>query len=154
MAKINRTLLKEIVKECLVEILLEGIEPSGDLMIESSKRTQRNTSNKIRTNKMAEIQKRRDLLDSKRVDTRSAPPPINENVINGLTDNPLMAEIYKDTANTTLRSQGMSQKAPTKNQYIPGSAEAQAIYDKDPSDLFEGANNWAALAFSNHPKNS
>ena len=36
MAKLTKTQLKSIVKECLVEILSEGLSSSGDVMVEAT----------------------------------------------------------------------------------------------------------------------
>ena len=150
MAKVTRSVIKEIVKECLVEILLEGIDSEGpELALTESLRKK---PAKRRTNpKMKEIQKRRDELDRQRVDTRKK-PVISESAITGLTQDPLMAEIYADTAATTLANQGMANSAQDR-KYVPSDAAAAAVYENNPEDLFEGSQNWAALAFPDSSKN-
>jgi hypothetical protein len=56
-----------------------------------------------------------------------------------------MAEILRDTASTTLMTQGMSNSSMTAR---PGqSAEALAVANGDLEQLFEGSQNWATLAF-------
>ena len=144
MAKITRSVIKEIVKECLVEILLEGIdsEPGEEALVEAVERQPRRSK---RPDPMKDIQQRRDNLDKKRIDTRK--PIVSENAIKGLTQNAVMTEIYADTAATTLAAQGLSNEA-INQKYIPGDNAARAAYENDPRDLFDGANNWAALAFS------
>ena len=49
MAKVTRTLLKEMVKECLVEILMDGLEsPAGERALVES--VSRNSSRKTNPN--------------------------------------------------------------------------------------------------------
>ena len=149
MAKIKRSMLKEIVKECLVEILLEGIdsEPMEDELLEAVQRPKKKTN---RIDPMVAIQKRRDILDSKRVDTRNK-PIVNENTINSITTDPTMQDIFADTAATTLASQGMSNSGQNR-RHIPADKAAAIVQENEISDLFEGAGNWATLAFANSPK--
>jgi hypothetical protein len=139
MSKIKRSVLKQLIKECLVEILVEGINSESGVasLVEAAR--PRPSSGK--NSKMERIQKNRDLLDSKKV----APPAINDSVINNFTSDPIMAEILRDTASTTLMTQGMSNSSMTAR---PGqSAEALAVANGDLEQLFEGSQNWATLAF-------
>ena len=142
MAKITRSLLKEIVKECLVELLLEGIDPSVDNLNEITRPPRQSRSLPIPGK-----------TKPKPVSTKKQ-PLINESVINGLTSDPTMAEIFKDTAQTTLQSQGLSNSQSSKQAYVPADSAASMVYNSNPEDLFPGSNNWAQLAFSNSEKNS
>ena len=148
MAKVTRKLLKEIVKECLVEILVDGLDHQGaeNTLIESVSRNSNRSRSK--PDPMTDIQRRRDLLDSQRVDTRKKKPVVSEAAISNLTQDSTMQEIFADTAATTLASQGMSNTAHDANKYRPSDPVASIVYDNDPEDLFEGSNNWAALAFA------
>ena len=148
MAKIKRSMLKEIVKECLVEILLEGIdsEPMEEELIES---IQQRPKKKVNP-KMASIQRRRDALDAQRIDTRNR-PLVNENAINSITADPTMQDIFADTAATTLASQGISNSVGSR-RHIPADKAAAVVQENNLEDLFEGASNWAALAFADSPK--
>ena len=130
MAKVTRKLLKSLVKECLVEILIEGIDSDGaENLVEAVERKV------TKPDPMIEIQKRRDRLDSVRV---------NE-AVNNITDDPLMADIFRDTAQTTLQEQTVGEQ---RGKFVPADNAARAAYDNDPMDMFEGAGNWADLAFS------
>ncbi len=153
MAKVTRSVLKEIVKECLVEILLEGIDSDQEIdrLSEAVQKPQTDISY---TRKVKEIQRKRDRLDQQRVDTRQKKQNIMESVIPALTQDPLMTEIFRDTAQTTLQAQGLSHNTPTKNQYIPADAAAHAVYNNELENLFSGVNNWASLAFSKSDKNT
>ena len=101
MAKVTRKLLKSLVKECLVEILIEGIDSDGaENLVEAVERKV------TKPDPMIEIQKRRDKLDSVRV---------NE-AVNSITDDPLMADIFRDTAQTTLQEQTVGEQ---RGKFVP-----------------------------------
>jgi len=148
MAKIKRSVLKEIVKECLVEILLEGIDSESmeEELIESVQKRPR----KKKVDPMLAIQKRRNALDSRRVDTKSR-PLVNESTINSITTDPTMQDILADTAATTLASQGLSNSS-QKRMHHPADGAAALVHENKIEDLFENTSNWAALAFADSPK--
>lgn len=147
MAKIKRSVLKAIIKECLVEILIEGIDSDSmeDQLIESVSKPRRQKA----LDPMIAIQKRRDALDSKKVDTRK--PIMSESTINSITQDPTMQDIFADTAATTLASQGLSNSSSPRH-HVPADKAAKMVNENKLSDLFDGANNWAALAFTDSPK--
>ena len=62
-----------------------------------------------------------------------------------------MADIFRDTASTTLKSQGMSNDA-RGHQAPPADQAAAIVRDSDLEQLFEGSKNWAHLAFETAPK--
>jgi len=140
MAKVSRSVLKEIVKECLVEILSEGLLTSAENIQESKSRK----PNKRGTSKISPevFQKRNKMLKER---TQRNEPSVN---VDHLTDDPMMREIFADTAATTLRDQPHTESGAGKRDYFPSDAAAQVVYNNDLEDLFEGAGNWAALAFS------
>ena len=126
MAKVSRSILKSLVKECLVEILAEGLVGSNNKIHESKK------------------------VAAKRAPARRKKPTIKKNVIpetiKGMTDDPLMQSIFADTARTTLTEQTDAESNP---RIVAGDAISQAVDQNDPTELFgEAANNWASLAFS------
>ena len=131
MAKISREKFKGIVKECLMEILSEGL--SSDTLVEAP-------------------------VNRKRVKRKSSPPrrPALDHItfgkkvdetVNNLTDDPLMASIFADTATGTLQEQLDAESyGPSVSQ---GDFAARTADAADPTDMFgEAAGNWAALAFS------
>ena len=69
------------------------------------------------------------------------------NTISHLTDDPVMAAIFSDSARTTLQEQIQAEtRTPAMSQ---GDQAARAMASSDPSELFAGASrNWADLAFS------
>ena len=135
MAKVSRSVLKEIVKECLVEILSEGLLNTEQQLSEASTKKRKRRSNKISPDV---FQKRNAMLREKT--TRSTPE------VNALTEDPMMREIFADTAATTFQSQPLGESK--KTAYVPGDAAAKVVYENDLDDLFEGSENWAALAFN------
>ena len=145
MAKVKRSVLKEIVKECLLEILFEGIDSESGYEEEEpirEARTQRRAprpsprrslSTAVRESQGSNKQKPNNVLREETV----------EAAVSELTSNPMMASIFADTAQTTLQEQREG-----RSTYIPADNAASAVQSTDDvGDLFEGAGNWAALAF-------
>ena len=143
MAKVTRTALKTLVKECLFEILLEATgteelnEAKSARLVERSKKT----VNKKRTPSS------RPALDNLRYN--NSPRPVNVDVQN-ITSDPVMAAIFEDTAVTTLQEQSAAERGAPAGR---GDAASMVVANNDPTDLFGGASqNWATLAFSDSPK--
>ena len=139
MAKVKRSVLKEIVKECLLEILFEGIdsEPGYDEEpIREARQPQR---------RAPRPSSKRDLAAAVDRQTRKEQVKDNyvESAVNELTSDPMMAAIFTDTAKTTLQEQKNAQ-----GRRMPADNAAAAVESvEDMSDIFEGANNWASIAF-------
>ena len=142
MAKVKRSVLKEIVKECLLEILFEGIDSEPGYAEEEpirEARQSRRTSRPSKRNLAAAVQK-------ERVQTKKENPRLHEDYVNNavgeLTQDPMMASIFADTAQTTLQEQREGRRPPADT--------AAAVVDStdDLQNIFEGAGNWAAIAFN------
>ena len=130
MSKVSRSVLKSLVKECLVEILAEGLVDSNRQIQESKKR---------------KTQPKRKKTVKQVLKTESVSQEI-PNTIKNVTSDPLMQSIFADTAKTTLIEQ---QAADSNKRVVAGDRISQAVDQNDPTELFgEAANNWAALAFS------
>lgn len=125
MPKLNRNQLKGLVKECLLEILSEG------LLAETTTKPKRRTHVKPQMEAVSD-----DRLNA----------AINESV-QGLTDNPVMAEIFADTARTTLQEQlGAEKGGPMMSA---GDTATRQMAKSDPDEVFgEAASRWASLAFA------
>lgn len=146
MAKVTKKVLKGIVKECLVEILAEGI-----------------ASSEINT-AMNESKQSRRLEGEARKQPMSRQPmhPSNDNisfnnavsdVTSVMTSDPVMSAIFADTARTTLQEQYGAESANPRNSAASmGSHHAdeasRAVANNNLEDLFDGAGNWAQLAFA------
>lgn len=137
MAKVKRSVLKEIVKECLLEILFEGIDSEPGYAEEEPIREARQTRRTSRPSKNKKLETRQTPADTKRT--------YNENfvttAVEELTDDPMMASIFADTAQTTLLEQKEKRRVPADN----AAAAVESVDDM--SQIFEGAGNWAAIAF-------
>jgi len=125
MPKLNRNQLKGIVKECLLEILSEG------LLAETTT---------TRPKKQARVR------NTEPARNKNFDAAINESV-QGLTDNPVMADIFADTARTTLQEQlGAETGGPMATG---GDAATRQMGDSDPDEVFgDVASRWASLAFA------
>lgn len=138
MAKISRNQLKALVKECLVEVLVEGLSSEKNVSsLSESKKTLKRKPSKKSSSSLGNIN-----LNKK----------INESVA-ACTSDPVLGNILADTAKTTLQEQlGEERNNMSHNLQVAahGDSAAKAISSSDPTDLFgESASNWATLAFSN-----
>ena len=146
MAKVTKKVLKGIVKECLVEILAEGIA-SNDI---NSALTESRESRRVQGESRKKPNTRSNLHPS--TDNISFSSAVNE-ATSTMTDDPVMSAIFADTARTTLQQQyGAEASNPRAAVSGMGSqhgdAASQAVASNPIEDLFEGAGNWATLAFA------
>ena len=146
MAKVSRSMLKSIVKECLVELLAEGLSGGDTSSLNESFKTE---SKKISLNS---AYKESDFNDSNASEGRNIINPGFEEktkqLISKATNDPIMASLLADTASTTLQEQNGADR-PNQFTAKPTDVYSQAVSESDPMEMFEGSsNNWAALAFS------
>jgi len=147
MAKVSKSLLKGLVKECLVEILTEGLAGS-DTLVESRERRPAPTPRK----KPQATRKH----PTNFMEVNTGPAPITEHVQERIDSvagsNDVMRDILADTAQRTLPNMVAADKPETSGmaqRMVRGDPAAQTMAAVDPMDLFEGASNWATLAFAN-----
>jgi|TARA_R110000824_G_scaffold62352_4_gene165175 hypothetical protein len=162
--------LKNIVKECLIEILAEGLVGNKQATISESRELrgamqesyEREPNIKTRTINESNLSQptqvtksqhkthgRKSYLDSMKlgVDAASEKENIKQRV-RGITSDPIMSDILADTAITTLREQKESRRS-GPSVMAGGDAAAKIVDQSSPEDLFGGqANKWANLAFS------
>lgn len=134
MAKLRRGDLKQIVKECLVEILTEGLQGSKNEINESRRLVTAVMPEEKRTAKRQPAKKKNH--DFNKAVTRN---------VSSLTDDPLMASIFEDTARGTFQDQMTDDTALGK-----ASLQETAAPGQDLEEVFgsSASQNWAALAFS------
>jgi len=134
MAKLTKNQLKSIVKECLVEILSEGLAQTNDVMFESS-----NRRSPALNKDTSGTSKRKTTVD------QAAFRNATQKRAASITDDPIMQSILADTARTTLQEQTRADRVhgtPMQETAAPGqNIEELPIFA-------EGAQNWAALAFA------
>jgi len=145
MAKVKRSVLKEIVKECLLEILFEGIDSEPGYEEEPirearqpRRRAPRPSSNDLAAAVRRSTNNQQPVRQEQKKDIQES---FVSNAVSELTEDPMMAAIFADTASTTLREQKEGRRPPADN--------AAAVVEQvdDVSQIFEGAGNWAAIAF-------
>jgi hypothetical protein len=170
----TKNALKGIVKECLIEILAEGLvgnntatirekrELRGSLQ-ESSERLGRQSIRETSLSHMSSQSNRstqqkerpRSYLDSitmgvensKSVESNER-SHINKTV-SSLTKDSVMSDILADTAMTTLKEQKEGARPSGPSIMASGDDAARIVEQSDPMELFGGnASNWANLAFA------
>lgn len=142
MAKVTKNVLKGIVKECLVEILSEGLNVDVPVARSSSKLSGV-------TRRKSAPQSRRPALDNVTFGKKV------EEATSTMTNDPLMSAIFADTARTTLQEQYGAEASNPRGAAMAmagsagqGDEAARVVSSNNPEDLFEGAGNWATLAFA------
>lgn len=121
--KVSRNQLKSVVKECLMEILAEGLL-HGEGMVPQKK-----------------SKKRRAIKESAAPENNEFEMAVRKTV-NGLTSDSVMSSILADTAKTTFQDQLQAEKSPRS----VGSTMNESTSDL--GDAFgDSANRWASLAF-------
>jgi hypothetical protein len=156
MAKVKRSVLKNLVKECLVEILMEGLyeDEVGETLQESVQpRPRKHSRTRPDKEMVKKIQSRKKMLNEKIIP--SAPPAKKpKDFMGGVTNDPIMAQIFADTANTTLPRMVANDRGASAGRaaYVPADGAAQVVHDNELGDLFEGSSNWATLAFNDDKK--
>ena len=134
-SKLLKSELKEIVKECLVEILNEGIMPSAKVHVRSQqdipKRSQRRKSFD-HVSWASEIER-----------PESTDQNLRE-VANSLTSDPILAEVLADSKRTMLDQIAAEKKGAVSSA---GDFAQRKVSESDPMALFENSRNWASLAF-------
>ena len=161
--KIGKSELKALIKECLVELLAEGL---GSNLTESVKAAARSSGPRNRDEeplpgmrvapRSQQASSRQAQLDE-RVAPRRAPAPMAVSPeISAITRDPVMAAIFADTAQTTLREQASrGHSGPSRSgqdsdgAYVSGGDAAGLVVSQHaPEELFEGADRWARAAFA------
>lgn len=159
MSQITRGQLKSLVKECLVEILSEGLLRDNRSSMElqenrETKNTQQKTKIPLRSESPAlksisynsKPSTRSDSLPSKKISETSV-----RNHVSSITNDPIMSQIFEDTATTTLQEQIYAERIPGR----PSASDIMSESTQTLSDNFlsESAKNWSTLAFSESPRN-
>ena len=135
MAKLTKNQLKSIVKECLVEILSEGLASSNDIMVEAS------SKKPTRTNRVTPAKaKRNPALDEVKFNDAAQARAAS------ITNDPIMQSILADTAKSTLQEQVRADRGQGAVSMQETAAPGKNI--EDIPIFAEGAQNWAALAFT------
>mgnify|MGYP003642083758 CR=1 FL=1 len=149
--KLTRSAIKSIVKECLIEILEEGISEKGSSRLSESSRRKTKTKHKdppVRRKGFDNVSYSRD--------SRKPNSEFESNiarVANSMTSDPVLSSILADTAKTTLQEQVAGERVGPAGVSMPtamaGDAASRQAAQSSPEDLFAGsASKWADLAFA------
>ena len=162
MARVSRNTLKGIVKECLIEILSEGIGSSRSQKMSESVET---VSSNLKSRHQGTA--RRTALDNIVYDNNSRKddtpnPDFEKNIretTKNMTSDPVLSSILADTAMTTLQEQAGAERPGPAGSSLPtaaaGDTAAVVASRSDPQELFgESAQKWADLAFAPSAKRS
>ncbi len=149
----KRSDLKLLVKECLLELLSEGL---GDV---SAPRRREPTSSRMPIAGTTEQRSRRARQDyDPRLDTpvgpgRSPTTALKDAIKREAGGNPIMESIFADTARTTLPQQLAAGDSGGGGQVAPGGPAQQEQFNGDPEQVFgeDVASRWANLAFMDAP---
>lgn len=160
-AKLSRSLLKGIVKECLVEILEEGLSSSLTSLNESRQRKTSNSSRQQELKKSLDQSRRARSSAMDNVSWESSSQEKNkmfesrlEQTTKSMTSDPVLSDILADTARTTLQEQTSVGRAGPGGAVLPtvrgsGDTAARQAAVSDPTELFsEASGKWADLAFA------
>jgi len=138
--KMTKSQLKGVVKECLIEILAEGMGPSTSSSINEVSRNKLPSKPALSTSTLLR-------QNASKIKTQSA--ALREAIRVESGGNDVMASILADTAEKTLPA--MLENDRSKIAAIPsaGGTIERVVAAHDPQDLFgeEAASKWADLAF-------
>lgn len=133
--RMTKSDLKALVKECLVEILSEGL---GNLQS-----TVKNQPIIPKANFVESSKRHSDVVASSH---RQASAHLKETIRREAGGNKIMESILADTASSTLPKMMQNEG---RQQPVPGGRVEQIVASVNPEDLFgdEAASKWADLAF-------
>lgn len=164
----SRNVIKSLVKECLIEILAEGLignkqatvsearEMKGSLYEANERliKEERIDMNSSTAKSQQSSSRRKSYLDSittgvDRVRQENVASNAIKERVSSLTDDPIMANIFEDTAMTTLVEQKQNGRSTGPSVSTQGDKAAKVVDQSLPEDLFgESASKWANLAFA------
>jgi len=171
MSRLSKSDLKIIVKECLLEILAEGLaEPATQrkqVMKQKNSKKEKLRESIISRRSLEHIPEgvsRGNRIESQRSyldaisfgsdqNTDPEPSPQNNQIlerVSRMTSDPILNEMLADTAQTTLPAQMSADRARGSSSATPPADKAARIVQSStPEDLFgdSASSKWATLAF-------
>jgi hypothetical protein len=147
MSKLLRSELKSIVKECLVEILSEGLlGDNNKSFMQESNQNLGSFNKKLKKDKA----NTRSYLNKISYNQDSRKKVATSNIKNtNLTSDPILNDLLADTAKTTLQEQLSAESRRGPMVTVGGDKATMIVNQSDPTELFgaESAGKWAQLAF-------
>lgn len=139
--KLSKSELKAIVKECLVEILNEGLGGSVSQQTLSTR------------SQFPNMSPGKSLSDSVKRPAPRPTPQLREAIMREAGGNKVMESILADTAASTLPKFLQAGDGKSPMPMVGGGIVEQVVAQTSPEDLFgdEAASKWASLAFMDSP---
>lgn len=154
--KMSRNDLKNIVKECLIELLSEGLGSSVNFPIAENTMMKPSISGTAKNHSSRRRSESDPMLDRRVEPVRNASSALKEAIRRESGGNPIIADILADTARTTLPN--MLQHGDVGSPSSPGSGPTSQLTQQEqfngtPDQVFgeENASKWASLAFMDFP---
>lgn len=153
----TRTELKEIIKECILEVMLDGIrsgeKPEPRQVQEAARRPpqQSNVSGKKHLDSISFNSGVAKVANQ--AQGRKLPPPVVNELASAFPaeQRDIMKHIFEDTARNTLPAQMTADRSPAA-ALAQRADDLNGTTNVDPMSIFEGASNWADLAFADLKK--
>ena len=146
----SKKALKNIVKECLIEILAEGLVGSNQATISESRElrgTMQEYHEKSTSRRISEQGRDQSVQTSQASQTTQKKSSYLDNIKAGI--DPIMNDILADTAMTTLREQKEGRGTAGPSVMASGDQAAKIVNQSSPEELFGSQSaNWANLAFA------
>ena len=144
MGSLTRSDLKDIVKECIIEVMLEGLRADSkpQLQKESTQRDQPLSMKKHldSISFSAGAAKVADQAQGRRITITAVSNLVSEFP---KEQQGIMQQMFEDTARNTLPGQLTADRNPAAAQ-----SQMNEVASSDPMKIFDGASNWADLAFA------
>ena len=151
--KLTKNVLKEIVKECLIEILAEGLTSDSNQNVETGRRKSRTLKESLINAKESQVTskgaKKPSYLDSIDFSNKKEKNNKLDEIASSITKDPILTEMLTDTAHTTLQEQIAAE---SKRNHVPagrGDDAQRMVESSTPENIFgeETSSKWAHLAF-------
>ena len=149
----TRSDLKELIRECLIEILSEGAPATASPRMMQRPSSKLRESTAAKSAPVADVPRRKTIggmsLDRPAIPEASQRSRAVQHAVSAaskITSDPVLASIFADTAATTLQEQASAENM------RPGTAAdpvSRVVAGREVHELFgDATQNWAALAFS------
>ncbi len=157
----TRSELKDIIKECILEVMLDGVrsgqKDEGRQVHESSRRSDMTLGKREPQQAQQTGKKHLDSINfangaarvANQAQGRKLSPPIVNELASAFPaeQRDIMKTIFEDTARNTLPSQMTADRSPAA-ALAQRADDLSGTTSVDPMSIFEGASNWADLAFA------
>lgn len=153
--KLSRDELKGIVKECLVEILSEGLVNTAATINETKQQNMQTRQRNLQEIPRSNVNDKISFLPKQQTQQQPQRQQVDRNTINAVTTDPILREMLADTAmnGTAILDEARGNAYADAAVAMNGDVAAKVMSKKDPTELFsDSASKWATLAFAEKKK--